>query len=50
MVQTIVESNKNKTDEKSKFLTQRASKFLKVLWKAEKMSDYYQEKRETVKQ
>lgn len=39
MVQTIVETNSKRSDDKSKFLTQRANKFLRILWKAEKYND-----------
>ena len=47
MVQTIVESNVNRNDEKSKFLAQRANKFLKLLWKTEKYNDSCLEQRKS---
>jgi hypothetical protein len=49
IVQTIVETNSSRTDEKSKYLTQRAGKFLKILWKAEKYNDAFFEKPVIVK-
>lgn len=39
MVEMIVDNNKNANDEKSKFLTQRAGKYIKLLWKTEKYNE-----------
>ena len=43
-VQTIINTNSAKTDEKSKFPTQRANKYIKILWKAGKYNDAFYEK------
>jgi|LakMenEpi03Aug12_release.lakeMendotaPanAssembly.Ray.scaffolds.fasta_scaffold2976260_1 hypothetical protein len=39
MVEMIIDNNKSAKDEKSRFLTQRAGKYIKVLWKSEKYND-----------
>lgn len=35
----IIDNNKHAQDEKSKYLTQRAGKYIKLLWKSEKFND-----------
>ena len=44
MVQVIVDTNSHRNDDKSKFLVERANKFLRVLWKTEKYNDSLMEK------
>jgi len=39
MVEMIIDNNKTAKDEKSRFLTQRAGKYIKILWKSEKYND-----------
>lgn len=39
MVEMIIDNNKGAKDEKSRFLTQRAGKYIKILWKSEKYND-----------
>lgn len=39
MVEMIIDNNKNAGDEKSKFLTQRAGKYIKLLWRTEKYNE-----------
>jgi hypothetical protein len=43
-VQSIIDANKGKTNDTAKFLTQRAGKYMKILWKAQLYNDAFYEK------
>jgi hypothetical protein len=44
IVEMIIENNKHSNDDKSKYIKQKASKYLKILWKSEKYNDSMLEK------
>jgi hypothetical protein len=37
MIEAIIENNNNLEDEKSRYLNERAGKYLKILWKTMKL-------------